>query len=213
MFTGLIQDLGTVRQADGSGPRRLSIATALPAKSFALGESIALNGVCLTVVSTADGQFAVEAGAETLSKTTVGLWRAGTRVHLERALAIGDRLGGHLVLGHVDGKGQVRTSRAEQGGWLLEIAAPSSVEPFLLPKGSIAVDGVSLTVNQVRDPVFSVFLIPETLRRTALPALAVGAEVNLEADILGKYVARLLGRTQPSAAVTLEGLKAAGFTA
>ena len=124
---------------------------------------------------------------------------------------MGERLGGHLVLGHVDGLGQVRTSRAQQGGWFLEIAAPPTVEPFLLSKGSIALEGVSLTVNEVTGPLFSVFLIPETLRRTALPALAAGAAVNLEADILGKYVAKLLGRTQPTVAVTLEGLEAAGF--
>ncbi len=182
---------------------------------FALGESIALNGVCLTVVETAEGFFSVEAGAETLARTTVGRWAVGERVHLERALALGDRLGGHLVLGHVDGVGRVKESRAEQGGWLLEIEAPPEVEPFLLPKGSVAVDGVSLTVNRVEGDRFSLFLIPETLKRTTLPQLKVGAEVNLEADILGKYVARLLGRAHElpgvKPGITIEALQAAGF--
>jgi len=214
MFTGLIQDLGTVRRVSGASPHALKtieIACTLPAASFTIGESIALNGVCLTVVGRGEGFFAVEAGAETLAKTTIGGWRVGQRVHLERALALGDRLGGHLVLGHVDGVGRVAESRAEQGGWLLEIEAPPEVEPFLLPKGSVAVDGVSLTVNRVTGSDFSVFLIPETLKRTTLPELREGSEVNLEADILGKYVARLLGRTHELPGVTLQALQAAGF--
>jgi len=215
MFTGLIQDLGTVRRVSGSTPKRLEIATSLPATDFKLGESIALNGVCLTVVETGQGVFSVEAGAETLAKTTVGRWMVGQRVHLERALALGDRLGGHLVLGHVDGVGRVTESRSEQGGWTLEIEAPPEVEPFLLPKGSVAVEGVSLTVNRVEGDRFSLFLIPETLKRTVLARLTAGSEVNLEADILGKYVARLLGRTHElpgvSAGVTIEALQAAGF--
>ncbi len=214
MFTGLIQDVGTVRHVSGAspaGPKTLEIACALPAASFTLGESIALNGVCLTVVKTGEGFFAVEAGAETLAITTVGRWTAGKRVHLERALALGDRLGGHLVLGHVDGVGRVTESRAEHGGWGLEIEAPPEVEPFLLPKGSVAIDGVSLTVNRVARDHFSVFLIPETLKRTTLPDLTRGAEVNLEADILGKYVARLLGRTHELPGVTIKALQAAGF--
>jgi riboflavin synthase len=211
VFTGLIQDLGTVRRVSGASPKLLEIACALPTASFALGESIALNGVCLTVVKTGEGVFAVEAGAETLAITTVDEWAVGRRVHLERALALGERLGGHMVLGHVDGVGGVVESRAEQGGWLLRIDAPPVVLPFLLPKGSVAVDGVSLTVNRVSDTFFWVFLVPETLKRTALPELKAGSEVNLEADILGKYVARLLGRTHELPGVTLQALQAAGF--
>jgi riboflavin synthase len=211
MFTGLIQDMGTLRSIAGSEPKTLEVATGLPAATFARGESIALNGVCLTVVKTGEGFFAVEAGAETLAKTTVGSWAVGRRVHLERAMMLGDRLGGHLVLGHVDGAGAVVESRAEQGGWLLEIAAPPEVEPFLLSKGSIAVDGVSLTVNRVSGDRFSAFLIPETLERTALADLRQGSEVNLEADILGKYVARLLGRAHAVPRVTIESLREAGF--
>jgi riboflavin synthase len=211
VFTGLIQDLGTVRRVAGSAPRTLEIATALHAESFAPGESIALNGVCLTVVDRGPGRFSVQAGAETLAKTTVGAWPAGQRLHLERALCLGDRLGGHLVLGHVDGTGRVTASRSELGGWTLEIEAPPEVAPLLLPKGSVAVDGVSLTVNGVSGDTFSVFLIPETLKRTTLPSLTTGAAVNLEADILGKYVARLLSRSVELPRVTLESLQAAGF--
>jgi riboflavin synthase len=211
MFTGLIQDMGTVRRVSGSTPKTLEIATGLPAESFALGESIALNGVCLTVVERGPGAFSVQAGAETLAKTTAGSWSAGQHLHLERALALGDRLGGHLVLGHVDGTGRVTASRSELGGHTLEIEAPPAVVPFLLPKGSVTVDGVSLTVNSVAGTVLSVFLIPETLKRTALPQLKVADAVNLEADILGKYVARLLSRTVELPRVTLESLQAAGF--
>jgi riboflavin synthase len=211
VFTGLIQDMGTVRRVSGSSPKTLEITTILPADGFALGESIALNGVCLTVTERGPGVFSVQAGAETLAKTTVGSWAAGQRVHLERALALGDRLGGHLVLGHVDGTGRVTQSRSELGGWTLEIEAPPTVAPFLLPKGSIALEGVSLTVNAITGDKFSVFLIPETLKRTALPQLRPGDAVNLEADILGKYVARLLSRTVELPQVTLESLQAAGF--
>ena len=218
----MIQDMGTVRAVSGTSPKRLEIACALGAggDAVALGESIAVNGVCLTVVETGKGFFAAEAGAETLARTTAGSWTVGRRVNLERAMALGDRLGGHLVLGHVDGVGRATVSRAEQGGWALEVAAPPEIEPFLLPKGSVAVDGVSLTINRVDGDRFSVFLIPETIARTRLSQVRVGSAVNLEADILGKYVARLLGRAEvispggasPRAgALTIEALRAAGF--
>ena len=169
----------------GEQLRRLNIATALPAASFTLGESIAIDGVCLTVVDRQGDTFAVEAGAETLARTTLSALKAGDLVHLERALALGERLGGHLVLGHVDGVGQVTLSKPDAGGHALEIGAPPAVVPFVLEKGSITVDGVSLTVNAVREDRFSVYLIPETLRRTVLGTKRAGARVNLEADILG----------------------------
>jgi riboflavin synthase len=193
VFTGLVQDTGRVLAVAGEQPRRLTITTALPAASFALGESIAIDGVCLTVVDRQGDTFTVEAGAETLARTTLGAVQARDLVHLERALALGERLGGHLVLGHVDGVGQVMLSKPEAGGHALEIGAPRAVVPFVLEKGSIAVDGVSLTVNAVREDRFSVYLIPETLRRTTLGTRRAGAKVNLEADVLGKYVARLIG--------------------
>jgi riboflavin synthase len=193
VFTGLVQDLGEVVEASGDAVRRLTIATALPVKEFATGESIAVDGVCLTVAERGEGTFTVEAGAETLSRTTVRYLRAGDRVHLERALALGERLGGHLVLGHVDAVAKVALVRSEASGHYLEVIAPSSLLPLILEKGSIAIDGVSLTVNAVRGDRVSLLLIPETLRRTKLGEQGPGSAVNLETDILGKYVTRLIG--------------------
>jgi riboflavin synthase len=193
VFTGLVQDVGKVVAVAGEQVRRLTVATALPAANFSVGESIAVNGVCLTVVDRQAGSFAVEAGAETLARTTMSDLRVGDGVHLERALALGERLGGHLVLGHVDGVGKVLLSHAESGGHALELSVPASLSPLVIEKGSIAVDGVSLTVNAVRGDRIGLFLIPETLRRTTLGARAVGSSVNLEVDVLGKYVARLIG--------------------
>lgn len=214
MFTGLIQDVGRVAAAAGGVPRRLAIETALPAESFARGESVAINGACLTVVANGRGRFEVEAAGETLRCTTLGRLKVGDPVNLERALTLADRLGGHLVLGHVDGMGRIVLSRPEGGGRLVEIEAPPELLSFLLPKGSVAVDGVSLTVNVVRGNRFEVLLIPETLQRTQLGGVVTGDGVNLEADVLGKYVARLLS-FQPQAAgpipLDLERLKRAGF--
>ena len=210
MFTGLIQDLGKVREARGTLPRRLVVETALPAAGFALGESVALDGACLTVVERGAGWFAVEAAGETLRRTTLGAIRPGERVHLERAVALGDRLGGHLVLGHVDGLGRLVETRAEGGGQRLEIEVPEAIIPWLLEKGSIAVDGVSLTINGVHGARFDVLLIPETLERTRLGRLERGAQVNVEGDIIGKYVARLLG-LRARTGVDLALLREAGF--
>ncbi|MHB8418684.1 MAG: riboflavin synthase [Myxococcales bacterium] len=210
MFTGLIQDVGVVLEAAGTAPLRLRVETALPAAQFTPGESIAIDGVCLTVVERARSSFAVEAAAETLARTTVGSLSRGRRVNLERAVALGDRLGGHLVLGHVDGPGRVTGARREGGGRWLEIEASPAVVPFLLEKGSIALDGVSLTVNGVAGSRFYVLLIPETLARTNLGDRQVGEAVNLEADVIGKYVARLLGMARPLG-VDLSLLQRAGF--
>jgi riboflavin synthase len=193
VFTGLVQDVGRVVAVAGEQVRKLTVSTALPVSTFAVGESIAIDGVCLTVVDRQPSSFAVEAGAETLARTTVKDLAVGDPVHLERALALGDRLGGHLVLGHVDDVGHVSLSQAQKGGHALEVTVPTALLPFILEKGSITVDGVSLTVNSVRGDRIALFLIPETLRRTTLGGLEVGAAVNLETDILGKYVARLLG--------------------
>ncbi len=207
MFTGLVQDVGVVREARGATPRRLSIETALPAADFALGESIAVDGACLTVVARAGRQFSVEAAGETLARTTLGSSRPGDRVNLERAMALSDRLGGHLVLGHVDGVGRV-VATAEAGGRKLDVEAPPEAAPFLIPKGSVTLGGVSLTINAVAGARFSVLLIPETLARTNLGALGPGAAVNVEADILGKYVARLLRAPN---GLDLDRLRRAGF--
>jgi riboflavin synthase len=211
VFTGLVQDVGRLERATGDAPRRLVVRTALPVAQFAQGESVSVNGVCLTVVAIEGQSFAVEAAAETLAATTLRAWHPGAALNLERALAVGDRLGGHLVLGHVDGVGRIVSVRDEASGRWVEVAAPPAVVPFLLPKGSVTIDGVSLTINRVDGERFEVFLIPETLRRTALAGAGAGAAVNLEADILGKYVARLLGQTQALPALSEATLRAAGF--
>ncbi|RMG16394.1 MAG: riboflavin synthase [Deltaproteobacteria bacterium] len=193
MFTGLVEDMGTVEAVEGRGPLRLTIACdRIRPESLALGESIASAGVCLTVVSTTPGGYVCEAGQETLERTTVGRWKVGTRVNLERALRVGDRLGGHIVLGHVDGVGTVRGRREAQGVLHLEVEMPDAIAPLVCEKGSIAVDGVSLTVNAATRTSFRVTLIPETRRRTTLDALAPGDPVNLEADILARHLARML---------------------
>jgi riboflavin synthase len=208
MFTGLIQDVGVVREVRRGEPLRLAIETSFDA--LVLGESIAIDGTCLTVVAKSGKQFSAEATGETLAKTALSDVGSGTKVNLERAVALGDRLGGHLVLGHVDGAGRVCGVSPQGGGRWLEVEAPPSVVPFLLEKGSIAVDGVSLTINAVEGSRFQVMLIPETLARTTLGALVIGSRVNLEGDIIGKYVARLLG-VEGRLGVSRTMLERAGF--
>jgi len=196
MFTGLVQDVGEVLALERVGGRtRLTVRTGkLPAADLAHGESIACDGCCLSVVERGADRFVVEVSPETLARTSLGSWKVGTRINLERALALGDRLGGHLVLGHVDGVGRIAQRRAAGDFLELWFEAPAEVEPWLVEKGSVAVDGVSLTVNAIRSNRFSVMLIPETRRATALGDKGVGAPVNLEGDVIGKYVARLLAR-------------------
>jgi riboflavin synthase len=172
-----------------------------------LGESIACDGCCLTVVEAKGGAFKVQASPETLRRTTLGEWRAGTRVNLERALKVGDRLGGHWVQGHVDATARVLEARAEGGSRVMSFELPAALAPFFIEKGSVTVDGISLTVNQVEADRFAVALIPETLARTTLGEKGAGAKVNLEADLVGKYVARL----RSLEGVTAEKLSKAGF--
>jgi riboflavin synthase len=193
MFTGIIEGTGTVDALEARpAGAHLSIATALDVGSLPLGASIAVDGVCLTVVDRAAGRFAADLGPETLAKTTLGGLRVGARVHLERPLRVGDPLGGHLVSGHVDGVGQV-VARREVGESLeLEISAPEAVAGTLVPKGSVTVAGASLTVNTVSGDRFSVTLIPHTLAVTTLGQLAAGAPVNLEGDLIAKHVDRLV---------------------
>jgi len=192
VFTGLIEDLGTVSDVVRV-PRgaRISVATRLD--GLAHGASIAVDGVCLTAVDLAPGRFSADVSAETLDKTTLGERKAGDRVNLERPLALGDRLGGHLVLGHVDGVGQMLGKEPVGEGVRVELRLPAALAPLVVSKGSIALDGISLTVNELTDPDrISLFLIPETLRATTWGSKEPGARVNVEADILGKHVARLL---------------------
>jgi riboflavin synthase len=190
VFTGLIEDVGTVAAADGS---RLTVQTRFD--DLHPGESVSVDGVCLTVVSLAVGRFTADVSAETRERSTLGLLREGERVNLERPLAVGERLGGHIVLGHVDGVGEIVGRQTIGEGVRVELELPPRLLPLVVEKGSIAVDGISLTVNELlEDDGIALFLIPETLRATTwgLAQKAVGAKVNVEADILGKHVARLL---------------------
>ena len=198
MFTGLVADVGRVVEMTAAGEARdLHIATStIDAADLALGESIAVDGVCLTVTERGGGGFHVTAGPETLGRTTLGGLAAGARVNLERALRASDRLGGHIVAGHVDAVGRIAERREFGPGLYLRIEAPREILKYVVEKGSIAVDGISLTVNRVDDGSFAVALIPHTLEQTGIGDKPAGAPVNLEVDILGKYVEKLLaGRT------------------
>jgi riboflavin synthase len=192
MFTGIITDLGRVRAIATGAMTRLEIETAFPAEGIALGASIACNGCCLSVVERGPGWFAVEASTETLSRTTLGSWRIGTPVNLERPLKLGDELGGHLVQGHVDGVGTLVGRRPDGGSVRLSFEAPKDLARYIASKGSVAVDGVSLTVNEVEGVHFGVNIIPITQEMTNLGRLAEGMRVNLEIDLLARYVARLM---------------------
>jgi riboflavin synthase len=193
MFTGLVSDMGGVeRILPRQGGARLALRPRqLPVDELVLGESIACSGICLTVVERGGGVVSFDAVPETLSRTTLGTWRPGTLVNLERALALGERLGGHLVQGHVDAVGEVLARAAEGQGARLTVSLPPSIAPLVAEKGSIAVDGVSLTVASAARDRFEIALIPETLARTTLGAAAPGTKVNLEADVVARHVARL----------------------
>lgn len=193
MFTGLVSDIGVMeRIVPRQGGARLTLRPmAMAADELVLGESVACSGVCLTVAERGGGLVSFDAVPETLARTTIGGWRAGTRVNLERALALGDRLGGHLVQGHVDAVGEVLSRTAEGQGARLAVALPASIAPLVAEKGSIAVDGVSLTVAAAGRDRFEVALIPETLARTTLGDARPGTKVNLEADVVARHVARL----------------------
>jgi riboflavin synthase len=190
MFTGLVEAIGEVLavQNDGQGGRVLRVAETTLASQLALGESVAVNGACLTVVDRDADSFRFQAGPETLDRTNLGRLAVGDPVNLERALRVGDRLGGHFVQGHVDGVGRVRTVTEE--GFVVE--APVELLRYCVEKGSVAVEGVSLTIADLREDSFTVALVPHTREATTLGALSPGDEVNLEVDLLAKYVERLL---------------------
>jgi len=189
MFTGIVRELGTVVSFDGS---RLVVAAAETATSAAVGDSVAVAGVCLTVVEAAEGQLAFDVVPETLARTALRRLEPGRRVNLEPSLRVGDRLGGHVVQGHVDDVGRVRSVTPQGDGQRVWVDAPDAVVRYCIEKGSIAVDGVSLTVAAFDDDSFEVALIPHTLAVTTLGRLQPGDEVNLEADVLGKVVERLV---------------------
>lgn len=203
MFTGIITDIGTVRAREERGDLRLIIGTAYDPAGLAIGASIACSGACLTVVdkgSDAEGHwFAIDASAETQARTASGMWDAGRRLNLERALKVGDELGGHIVTGHVDGVGEVVSVTPSGDSWVVTIAAPAEIAPYLAAKGSVTVDGVSLTVNSVADQSdghahFTLNIIPHTRAMTTLDEAAAGRPVNLEIDILARYLQRMQAR-------------------
>lgn len=191
MFTGIVTDVGRVRSVrDTDRDRRFEIETAFDTSTIDLGASVSHAGCCLTVVDKGPGWIAVEVSGETLSKTTLSEWREGRRVNLERAARVGDELGGHIVSGHVDGVGEVLSIDSEGGSHRVRIRAPRPLHRYIAPKGSITVEGVSLTVNEVEDDVFGVNLIPHTWDVTTLGDLKPGSRVNLEIDMLARYLAR-----------------------
>ena len=195
MFTGIITDKGRVRAISKPGDTLIEIDTSYDVAGIAIGASIACSGPCLTVVrrGVTDGQgwFAVEASAETLSKTTIGDWKVGPPVNLERALRVGDELGGHIVSGHVDGVGTVLSVRPEGQSWRFSFRAPAELMRYIAHKGSIAIDGVSLTVNEVEGDTFGVNIIPHTFTETTFGQMTQGQRINLEIDALARYVERI----------------------
>ncbi len=213
MFTGLVEGVGEIAGltplAEGL---MVTVKTPFPAVELNLGESVAVAGACLTVVAIAPPAASFEVSPETLDRTTFPLKKVGDRVNLERSLRLGDRLGGHLVTGHVDAAGVVGQLRSGPAYFQLQIELPAPLGALVIEKGSSAVDGVSLTVNSIKGAAFSVNIIPFTARKTTLGALRVGDRVNLEADLIGKYVARLLGKDSGRGqGVTMEVLARHGF--
>ena len=192
MFTGIITDVGTVRSIVKTGDTRIEITTRFDTGSIDIGASICCSGACMTVVEKRDDWFAVEASAETLSKTVLGAWAEGTRVNLERALKAGDEMGGHVVSGHVDGTAEITGLENEGDSLRVSFKIVDELKCFIAPKGSVTLNGVSLTVNEVDDDTFGVNLIAHTQVGTTLGNLSLGDVVNVEIDMLARYVARLL---------------------
>ena len=195
MFTGIVVDTGTVTGTAGPAAHAFRIEPARMPEGLAVGASVACAGICLTATTVGPAGFTVDVSPETRARTTAGAWRAGTRINLEYALRAGDALDGHIVTGHVDAVARVLGVTPSEDSRIVRIALPDAIAAMVAPKGSIAVDGTSLTVNAVDRGAFAVTLIPHTGRVTTLGALTPGAAVNLEADILARYVARSLGRT------------------
>lgn len=215
MFTGLIEDLGTVQKLERRGAAaKLAIATALPCAEFSPGDSVAVNGVCLTVTSIAPPLLTFDVSPETLHASGLGRLSPGERVNLERALRLSDRLGGHIVTGHIDCTATVAGRREESGNILFFFSLPPEKSRYIVAKGSVAIDGISLTVNSVAPEGFSVNIIPHTAGMTTLQLRKPGDLVNIETDIIGRYVERLLAGSPPSpgsAGISLQKLMENGF--
>jgi riboflavin synthase len=211
MFTGIVEELGSVKTLRrDAGAARLTISASLVLESTSIGDSICVNGVCLTVVEMNKNEFSADVAVETLRVTNLGELKVGAKVNLERALQLSARIGGHLVSGHVDAVGRIRDKREEGNGWRIFIDAPETVLRYVIRKGSIAIDGISLTVADVDTSGFSIAMIPHTAKLTTLGYKTAGDSVNLESDIIGKYVERLLS-ARVEGGVNLELLKKTGF--
>jgi riboflavin synthase len=215
MFTGLIEDVGKVQKLERRGSSaRLAIATALPAAEFLIGDSVAVNGACLTVTSLAGTILSFDVSPETLDRSGLGRLTSGDLVNLERAMRLSDRLGGHIVTGHVDCVATVSERREESGNILFSFRVPSENLRYIIEKGSVAIDGISLTVNSVTSDGFSVNIIPHTAQMTTLRFKKPGDRVNIETDIIGKYVERLLtgsGSVRDSGGLSMQKLMENGF--
>lgn len=196
MFTGIIRDVGTIAEVVAlEGDQRIfTIQTALPPEGYTMGASVCCSGVCLTVTAFDKGWFTVHASAETFSKTNIGTWEKGTHINLETSLRVGDELGGHLVYGHCDGQALLEEIRAEGESYRLRFSVTPGLSRYIASKGSIALDGISLTVNEVMGEKFGINIIPHTWAHTSLAQRKVGDTVNLEIDMLARYVARLLNK-------------------
>ncbi len=213
MFTGIIEELGVIRRITSArAGARLEVSAHTVLSDAKLGDSIAVNGVCLTVVAQGTDWFAADVSAETLRRTSLKQAAAGTRVNLERAMAANGRFGGHIVQGHVDGTGEFQEARPSGDGWVLRIGFPPELARYIVEKGSITVDGISLTVAALGETWFEIAVIPHTWKVTNLSTLARAATVNLEVDIIAKYVERMMAHfAEPKSKLTLETLSELGY--
>lgn len=217
MFTGIVEEMGAVTSIEKSlAGTRMTLLASTVMSDLKVGDSVSVNGTCLTVVNRSEREFSVEVSPETLAVTTLGRLTAGAPVNLERAMRLNERLGGHMVAGHVDGIGTILARLPDSNAIILECEAPKEVLRYCVPKGSITVDGISLTINKVTDRSFAVAIIPHTAKVTTLGLIQVGDRVNLESDLIGKYVDRLLQErgvlpTKPAPAIDVDYLKKRGL--
>lgn len=212
MFTGLIEDTGRITAFERSGQAgRLQVESSLPMDEIAIGDSVAVNGACLTVTTKRNRLLTFDVSPESLTTTTLGSLRSGSMVNLERALRLGDRMGGHIVTGHIDCIGRLARMSESSGNRALEFSLPAENARYLVAKGSVAINGISLTVNTVTQTGFSVNIIPLTQTATTLTALKIGDEVNIETDIIGKYVERLTQPWKGGGSLTIKTLAENGF--